>query len=73
MNEHKREHPAKDAFLTNPVASAQDRTGYGVKLPLDEEEADSLSDLFEQVPTSPSRLGRSRTRHFGKDTPTKKK
>ena len=73
MNEHKREHPAKDAFLTNPVASAQDRTGYGTRLPLDEDEADNLSDLFELVPTAPSRLAKSRIRRFGKDTPPKKK
>lgn len=73
MNENSREHPAKDAFLTNPVASAQDRTGYGVTLPLDEEEADSLSDLFEQVPTSPSRLGKNGIRRFGKGGASKKR
>ena len=73
MDTDKREHPATDAFLTNPVASPQDRTGYGVSLPLDEDEADSLSDLFEQVPTSPSRLGKSRVRRFGKGAPSKGK
>lgn len=52
----KKRHPSEDAFLTNPVASASEWTGYGVKLPLSEEEADSLSDMLSDVPTAPSRF-----------------
>ncbi len=53
-----KEHPAKYAFLTTPVASATDRTGYGIRMPMDEEEAEELSDMFDEVPTTPSRLGK---------------
>ncbi len=59
MNKNKNDkpHPSADAFLTNPVASVNEFTGYGAKLPLSEEEADSLSDMFEDVPTEESRMG----------------
>lgn len=58
MNKKKKNnHPWKDAFLTNPVASASEFTGYGIKLPLSEDEADSLSEMLEDVPTEPSRMG----------------
>ena len=60
MRKNKAEHPSKDAFLTNPVASASEFTGYGVKMPLNEFEAESLSDMFEKVPTTPSRLKNKR-------------
>lgn len=56
-NKKSERHPAETAFMTNPVASANDFTGYGVKIPLSEEEADSLSGMFEDVPTEPSRYG----------------
>ena len=52
----KKEHPSAHAFLTNPVASVNEFTGYGSKLPLSEEEADSLSDMFDDVPTEESYL-----------------
>ncbi len=54
---NKKQQPWKDAFLTNPVASASEFTGYGIKLPLSKEEADSLSEMMEDVPTEPSRMG----------------
>ena len=59
MTNHKdkKPHPSWKAFLTNPVASANEFTGYGIKLPLSEDEADDLSDMFEDIPTEPSRLG----------------
>lgn len=56
-DKNQKKHPSADAFLTNPVASANEFTGYGAKLPLSEDEADSLSDMFEDVPTEPSRMG----------------
>lgn len=55
--EKKKEHPSARAFLTNPVASVNEFTGYGTKLPLSEEEADDLSEMFDDVPTEDSRLG----------------
>lgn len=55
--EKKKRHPAENAFLTNPVASATDFTGYGINMPMTEDEADSLSEMFEDVPTEKSRLG----------------
>lgn len=56
-DKNKKPHPSGDAFLTNPVASANEFTGYGAKIPLCGEEADSLSDMFEDIPTEPSRMG----------------
>jgi len=53
----KKPHPSGDAFLTNPVASVNEFTGYGAKLPLSEDEADSLSEMFDDVPTEESRMG----------------
>lgn len=58
-DKNKKPHPSADAFLTNPVASVNEFTGYGAKLPLSEEEADSLSDMFEDVPTQESRMGKA--------------
>ena len=55
----KKPHPSGKAFLTNPIASANEFTGYGIKIPLSEEEADSLSDMFEDVPAEESRLGKA--------------
>ncbi len=60
MNKGKsKKHPSEDAFLTNPVASASDWTGYGIKIPLSAEEADSLSDMLRDVPTTPSRFSKA--------------
>lgn len=56
-NKNKKPHPSGNAFLTNPVASANEFTGYGAKMPLCEEEADELSEMFEDIPTEPSRMG----------------
>ncbi len=56
-DKNKKPHPSGDAFLTNPVASVNEFTGYGAKIPMSEEEADSLSDMFEDVPTEESRMG----------------
>ncbi len=49
-------HPSKDAYLTNPVASASDFTGYGISMPMDDYEAENLSTMFENIPVTPSRL-----------------
>ena len=55
----KKTHSSADAFLTNPVASANEFTGYGARLPLSDEEADSLSEMFEDVPCEESRMDNS--------------
>ena len=52
-------HPAEDAFLTNPIASANEYTGYGINMPMSEDEADNLSEMFDDVPIRKSRLGKS--------------
>ena len=57
MKSKNKKYPCEDAFLTNPIASVNDRTGYGIKIPMSDQEADSLSDMFEDVPTTPSRFG----------------
>lgn len=38
---------SKDAFLDNPVASSNDRTGYSQRTRIDAEEAQSLADLMD--------------------------
>ena len=43
----------EDAFLVNPVVSANDRTGYASSLPLSDEEARNYSELLA-VPCEPS-------------------
>ncbi len=48
----KTKHPSEDAFLTNPVASAKDATGFAPTLPKTEFEAEQLSDMFYQVPVT---------------------
>ena len=55
-NKCKKPHPSGKAFLTNPVASANEFTGYGIKIPLSDEEADSLSDMFDNVPAEESEM-----------------
>lgn len=42
---------SKDAFLTNPVASVQDRTGITQRLPYDADTAKDLADMLD-VPVS---------------------
>lgn len=42
----------EDAFLTNPVASANDATGYAVTVPQNDTEAKELSDMQGGVPLS---------------------
>ena len=54
-----KKHPSEDAFLTNPIASANEYTGYGINMPMSEDEADSLSEMFDDVPIRKSRLGKS--------------
>ena len=44
--------PCETAFLTNPVASFTDRTGFTPVVPETEEEAESYSELFEEVPVT---------------------
>ncbi len=44
----------EEAFLTNPVASVNDRTGYINTLPDTEEEAENFSDLLN-VPVTHSK------------------
>ena len=38
---------SKDAFLDNPVASANDRTGYSQRVNINALEAESLADLVD--------------------------
>ena len=57
MSKDKKEHPSAHAFLTNPVASANEFTGYGARMPMSDDEADSLSDMLSDVPTEESRMG----------------
>ncbi len=38
---------SKDAFLDNPVASPNDRTGYSQRAYIDADEAQSLADLMD--------------------------
>lgn len=38
---------SKDAFLDNPPASPNDRTGYSQRVKLDTEEAQSLAELMD--------------------------
>lgn len=38
---------SKNAFLDNPVASANDRTGYSQRVHIDAREAESLADLTD--------------------------
>ena len=59
IDKKSKKHPSEDAFLTNPIASANEYTGYGFNMPMSEDEADSLSEMFEDVPIRKSRLGRS--------------
>ena len=43
----------EDAFLTNRVASSSDATGFAVKIPRTEQEADELSEMFNNIPVEP--------------------
>lgn len=40
----------ENAFLTNPVASATDRTGFAQVVPQTDSEAEEYSQMFENVP-----------------------
>ncbi len=57
MNGKNKKYPCEDAFFITPPASASDWTGYGVKIPMSEDEAESLSDMLREVPTTASRFG----------------
>ena len=59
IDKRSKKHPSGDAFLTNPIASANEYTGYGINMPLTEDEADSISEMFDDVPIRKSRLGKS--------------
>ena len=45
-----KKHPSEEAFLTNPVASATDRTGFAVTVPQTQFNAEELSDMFGDIP-----------------------
>lgn len=45
-----KKHPSEDAFLTNPVASTTDRTGFAVTIPATTEQAKEISDMFGNIP-----------------------
>lgn len=45
-----KKHPSEDAFLTNPVASTTDRTGFAVTIPTTTEQAKEISDMFGNIP-----------------------
>lgn len=69
-----KKYPCEDAFLTNPVASANDRTGYVRQVPLNVSEAESLSQMFEDIPVTVSRKVRRATReYYGKPSNQDKK
>lgn len=46
-----KKYPCEKSFLTNPVASVNDTTGYVPKIPADYNEAENYEDLC-QVPVS---------------------
>lgn len=48
MKKHK--YPSEDAFLTNPVASSTDRTGFAVTIPETTSQAKEISDMFGNIP-----------------------
>lgn len=50
MKKRNKKYPAEDAFLTNPVASFTDRTGFAVTVPQSDDEARAVSDMFENIP-----------------------
>ncbi len=52
MQQKKKDPPCKDAFLHNPVASAQDCTGYAPNRNLTEAEAEGRADLCDVPATS---------------------
>ncbi|MBP3347434.1 MAG: hypothetical protein J6L92_01615 [Clostridia bacterium] len=55
------EHPSEKAFLTNPVASSTDRTGFAVTVPPTEDSARELSEMFGNIPlTSHKRTKRDK-------------
>lgn len=45
-----KKHPSEDAFLTNPIASTTDRTGFAVTVPATTEQAKEISDMFGNIP-----------------------
>ena len=47
-----KKHPSEDAFLTNPVASSTDRTGFAVTVPITSSQAEELSDMFGNIPVT---------------------
>lgn len=50
MKRKNKKYPAEDAFLTNPVASPTDRTGFSVVVPQTDDEAREISNMFENIP-----------------------
>lgn len=50
MNKKQKKYPCEDAFLTNPVASQTDRTGFAVVVPQTDAEAEAVSDMFDGIP-----------------------
>ena len=50
MKKRLKKYPCEDAFLTNPVASQTDRTGFAVVVPQTDFEAEAVSDMFENIP-----------------------
>ena len=50
MKKKPKKYPCEEAFLTNPVASNTDRTGFAVVVPQNDFEAESVSDMFENIP-----------------------
>ena len=51
----------EDAFLTNNVASSTDATGFAVTIPRTDEEAEGLSEMFNNVPVEP--IAQKRRQH----------
>lgn len=64
MTDKSKKHPSEDAFLTNPVASVTDRTGYVAQVPFTNDEAENYSKMFENVPAEHSKLEKIRRQFF---------
>lgn len=72
MKEPKK-YPCEDAFLKNPVVSANDATGYAVVIPQNDSEACALSNLLGGVPLQSHKDCNTESELTGKPSPKKSK
>ncbi len=67
MSKKNKNHPSKDAFLTNPVASVNEATGYVNTAVQTNYEANNLSKIQGNIPTTPlSKKDRAKTKSKSK-------